>query len=80
MTGRERKEVRALVQRVLEEARFTMKEAGELMGIGYQTVRRWKAGQRVPDAQTRLRLAEAFERHAGKLQRLAAELRKTTSG
>jgi transcriptional regulator with XRE-family HTH domain len=70
-----RKEVRVLIQRVLEEAALTMRQVADYTGFRYQTVRQWKSGKRVPESESRLRLAEALEKHADRLRTLAAELR-----
>lgn len=64
------------VQRVLEGAAFTMRQVAENAGVSYVTVRQWKSGRRVPDAENRDRLAEAFEKHAARLRELAGELRE----
>jgi len=72
-----RKEVGELIERVLDQATFTMRQVAELAGVTYTTVRRWKTRTRVPDADSRRRLASAFRKHAARLQELARELEES---
>ncbi|MDP2956716.1 MAG: hypothetical protein Q8N53_09865 [Longimicrobiales bacterium] len=69
-----RREVSRLLKRVLNEAAFTMRHIAEAAGVHYVSVREWKRGKRVPEPESRLRLAAGFRSHAARLLRLAEEL------
>jgi transcriptional regulator with XRE-family HTH domain len=51
-----------------------MRQVAELAGVSYVTVRQWKSGRRVPDRESRQRLARALRQHSDRLSHLAEEL------
>jgi transcriptional regulator with XRE-family HTH domain len=65
-----------LIQRVLEEGPFSMRQLAEESGLSYDTVRAWAASRRTPREENLLQLAAALDQRGGNLRKLAAELRK----
>lgn len=74
-----RDEVSKLVQRVLKESSFSMRQMANLTGNSYAALRTWSIGHRVPTEEGLLRLALAFEVHADRLREMARELREAAS-
>lgn len=68
-------EVRAVIQRVLQQGPFSMRQLAEEAGLSYDALRSWAADRRTPRAENLDQLAEALERRGERLHELAEELR-----
>jgi transcriptional regulator with XRE-family HTH domain len=71
-----RDEVATLVQKVLKEGPFAMRQLAEDAGVSYGVLRGWAIGRRTPTPENLRKLAHGFERRAGHLQNIAEELRR----
>lgn len=67
--------LRGLIQRVLDEAPFSMRNLAEEAGISYDAIRSWATDRRTPRVESLEHLAIALERRGTHLQELAKELR-----
>jgi transcriptional regulator with XRE-family HTH domain len=67
--------LREIVQRVLDEAPFSMRKLAEDAGISYDAIRSWATDRRTPRVESLENLAAALERRATYLRELAEELR-----
>jgi transcriptional regulator with XRE-family HTH domain len=65
----------ALVQRVLREGPFSMRQLADDTGLKYDVLRGWAIGRRTPSAENLSRMADGFEARAELLQQIAHELR-----
>jgi transcriptional regulator with XRE-family HTH domain len=63
-----------LIQRVLKEAPFSMRQLAEEAGVGYALVRAWRIGRRAPLPETLRDVAAALRKRGDTLARLADEL------
>lgn len=72
----EQRALRLLIQRVLEEAPFSMRQLAEEAGISYDAIRSWATERRTPRPESVQQLATALERLGHRLQGLAGELRQ----
>jgi transcriptional regulator with XRE-family HTH domain len=70
--------LRALIQRVLDEAPFSMRQLAEEAGISYDAIRSWAADRRTPRPENLMQLAAALERRGSRLHEIADEVRRTT--
>lgn len=70
--------LRALIQRVLDEAPFSMRQLAEEAGISYDAIRSWAADRRTPRPESLMQLAAALERRGSRLHEIADEVRRTT--
>jgi transcriptional regulator with XRE-family HTH domain len=77
-TEREQKSLRELIQRVLDEAPFSMRQIAEEAGISYDAIRSWATERRTARPENVAQLASALERRSERLHLLAAELRDAT--
>ena len=68
--------LRMLIQRVLDEAPFSMRQIAEEADISYDAIRSWATDRRTPRPETVQQLAVAIERRGTRLHELAAELRR----
>lgn len=68
--------LRALIQRVLSEAPFSMRQLADEAGISYDAVRSWATDRRTPRPENLEHLAVALQRRASRLQEIAEELRR----
>jgi transcriptional regulator with XRE-family HTH domain len=65
-----------LVQHVLREGPFSMRQLADDAGLKYDVLRGWAIGRRTPTAENLLRMAEGFEQRAQQLRHIANELRE----
>jgi transcriptional regulator with XRE-family HTH domain len=70
--------LRALIQRVLDEAPFSMRQLAEEAGISYDAIRSWATDRRTPRPENLVHLAAALERRGSHLHNIADELRRIT--
>ena len=68
-----------LVQRVLRDGPFSMRQLADDAGLNYDVLRGWAIGRRTPTAENLSRMADGFEQRAQHLLRIAEELRKTAN-
>ena len=68
--------LRALIQRVLDEAPFSMRQLADEAGISYDAVRSWASDRRTPRPENLEHLADALERRGSRLHEIADELRR----
>lgn len=73
------KTLRALIQRVLDEAPFSMRQLAEEAGMSYDAIRSWAADRRTPRTENLEHLAAALERRGSRLHELAEKLRRTSA-
>lgn len=71
-----KEEVQVLVQRVLKEGPFAMRQLAERSGLSYAALRAWASGQRIPQPESLEKLAGGLEQQAGQLVVLAGEVRR----
>lgn len=76
----EQKSLRELIQRVLDEAPFSMRQLAEEAGISYDAIRSWATERRTARQENVSQLASALDRRGERLRLLAAELREVTRG
>ena len=74
----EPKTLRARIQRVLDEAPFSMRQLAEEAGISYDAIRSWAADRRTPRPENLLNLAAALDKRGARLHEIASELRRVT--
>ena len=65
-----------LVQRVLRDGPFAMRQLAERSGLSYAALRAWASGQRVPQPESLGKLADGLKRQGDELHKLAEEVRK----
>jgi transcriptional regulator with XRE-family HTH domain len=70
------KVLRSLIQRVLDEAPFSMRQLAEEAGISYDAIRSWATDRRTPRSENLEHLAEALERRGEQLRKIADEVRR----
>ena len=70
--------LRPLIQRVLDEAPFSMRQLAEEAGISYDAIRSWAADRRTPRPENLEHLAIALEQRGFRLHEIAAEIRRVT--
>jgi transcriptional regulator with XRE-family HTH domain len=68
-----------LVQRVLKEAPFSMRQLADAEGLSYGGVRGWAMGNRTPTPDNIRRLAEGIRKQSERLAELATELDAATA-
>lgn len=71
-----REEILGLVQRVLRDGPFSMRQLAEDAGLSYGVLRAWAMGRRTPTPENLLRIADGFERRAERLHVIIVELRR----
>lgn len=71
-----REQIVSLVQRVLKDGTFSMRQLAEDAGLKYDVVRAWAIGRRAPTPENLSRIAAGFEHRAEELLRMARELRE----
>jgi transcriptional regulator with XRE-family HTH domain len=71
-----REEVIGVVQRVLRDGPFSMRQLAEDAGLSYGVVRAWAMGRRTPTSENLSRIADGFERRAERLHAIITELRR----
>lgn len=74
----EQKSLRELIQRVLDEAPFSMRQIAEEAGISYDAIRSWATERRTARRENVAQLASALERRGERLALLATELREAS--
>ena len=72
-----REEILSLVQRVLREGPFSMRQLAEDAGLSYGVLRAWAMGRRTPTPENLARIADGFERRAERLHAIITELRQS---
>jgi len=72
----EQKQLRELIQRVLDEAPFSMRQLAEEAGLSYDALRSWATDRRTPRLENLESLAAALERRAERLSEVAGEIRR----
>jgi transcriptional regulator with XRE-family HTH domain len=65
-----------LVQRVLRDGPFSMRQLADDAGVNYDVLRGWAIGRRTPTAENLSRMADGFEQRAQQLRQIADELRE----
>ena len=70
-----REEILILVQRVLREGPFSMRQLAEDASLSYGVLRAWAMGRRTPTPENLSRIADGFERRAERLHAIITELR-----
>ena len=65
-----------LVQRVLKEGPFAMRQLAERSGLSYAALRAWASGQRVPQRESLDKLAEGLKSQGDVLHKLAEEIQR----
>jgi predicted transcriptional regulator len=71
--------VRSLIQRILREVPFSMRQIAEEAGVSYDAVRSWATERRTPRTENLVQLADAIERRSRDMHSLADALRKAAS-
>jgi transcriptional regulator with XRE-family HTH domain len=69
-----RETIQAMIQRVLDDAPFSMRQIAEEAGVSYDAVRSWATNRRTPKPQNLVQLAHALRRRGARLHLLADEL------
>jgi transcriptional regulator with XRE-family HTH domain len=65
-----------MVQRVLREGPFSMRQLAEDAGLSYGVLRAWAMGRRTPTPENLSRIADGFERRTERLHAIITELRQ----
>jgi transcriptional regulator with XRE-family HTH domain len=65
-----------LVQRVLRDGPFSMRQLADDAGLKYDVLRGWAIGRRTPTAENLSRMADGFDQRAQQLRKIADELRR----
>ena len=71
-----RKAIQAMIQRVLDDAPFSMRQIAEEAGVSYDAVRSWATNRRTPKAENLVQLADALRRRGDQLHVISDELQK----
>ena len=71
-----RAEIQMIVQRALREGTFAMPELAKAAGLSYSALRAWGAGQRIPQADSLVKLADGLAKQAEKLKDLEEQVRR----
>lgn len=71
-----REETTGVVQRVLRDGPFSMRQLAEDAELSYGVLRAWAMGRRTPTPENLSRIADGFERRAERLHAIIAELRR----
>jgi transcriptional regulator with XRE-family HTH domain len=71
-----REEIVTLVQRVLREGPFSMRQLAEDAKLSYGVLRAWAMGRRTPTPENLSRIADGFERRTERLHAMIMELRR----
>ena len=69
-----------MIQRILDDAPFSMRQLAEDAGVSYDAIRSWATDRRTPKTENLIQLADALERRENHLHALANELRSVASG
>jgi transcriptional regulator with XRE-family HTH domain len=70
--------LRSLIQRVLDEAPFSMRQLAEEAGISYDAIRSWATDRRTPRPENLEHLAVALDRRSARLREIADDVRRAT--
>lgn len=71
-----REEIIGVVQRVLRDGPFSMRQLAEDAGLSYGVLRAWAMGRRTPTPENLSRIADGFERRAERIHAIVTELRR----
>lgn len=71
-----REEILGVVQRVLRDGPFSMRQLAEDAGLSYGVLRAWAMGRRTPTPENLSRIADGFERRTERLHAIITELRR----
>jgi transcriptional regulator with XRE-family HTH domain len=63
-----------LIQRVMSETPFSMRQLAEEAGVGYALVRAWSIGRRAPLPEAMLKVAGVLRSRGERLMELAQEI------
>lgn len=69
------KSIQRMLQRVLDDAPFSMREIAEEAGVSYDAVRSWATNRRTPKPENLVQLANALHRRGNQLHAIGDELR-----
>ena len=72
--------VRSLIQQILREVPFSMRQIAQEAGVSYDAVRSWATERRTPRTENLVQLADAIERRSQEMHSLADALRKAAAG
>lgn len=75
----ESEDILGLVQRVLRDGPFSMRQLAHDADLKYDVLRGWAIGRRTPTTENLSRMAHGFEQRAQKLLQIADELRKAAN-
>lgn len=76
MSSSSQASVRSLIQQILREVPFSMRQIAEEAGVSYDAVRSWATERRTPRTENLVQLADAIERRSREMQVLASALRE----
>lgn len=68
--------VRSLIQQILRDVPFSMRQIAEEAGVSYDAVRSWATERRTPRTENLIQLADAVERRSEEMHSLATRLRE----
>ena len=68
--------IRMIIQRVLSEGPFSMRQLADESSLSYDALRSWAADRRTPQPDNLKRLADAVEKRGARLHELAEQLRR----
>ena len=68
-----------MVQRVLRDGPFSMRQLAEDAGLSYGVLRAWAMGRRTPTPDNLSRIADGFERRTERLHAIITELRQAAA-
>jgi transcriptional regulator with XRE-family HTH domain len=71
-----REEILGVVQRVLREGPFSMRQLAEDADLSYGVLRAWAMGRRTPTPENLSRIADGFERRTERLHAIVTDLRR----
>lgn len=80
MTAEDPKMLRSLIQRVLDEAPFSMRQLADEAGISYDAIRSWATERRTPRPENLEALAAAIERRGERLHEIAHDVQRAITG
>jgi transcriptional regulator with XRE-family HTH domain len=72
----QRKSIQMMIQRVLDDAPFSMRQIAEEAGVSYDAVRSWATNRRTPKPENLAQLAEALHRRGDQLHAMGDELQR----
>jgi transcriptional regulator with XRE-family HTH domain len=70
-----RRAIQMMIQRVLDDAPFSMRQIAEEAGVSYDAVRSWATNRRTPKPENLVQLADALRRRGDQLHAIGDELK-----